>query len=259
MKLEYEIALEFFLWGVEVFSRRDCGLILAGFRHTTSERHLEQLLERWRRQQLVTRHGRGRNAEFTITDRGRERVGVFNPHRPWSAPWDGKWRVFSFDLPSDRRKDRTRLWRALHNAKLGCLQHSVWVWPHDVETLLRETIQAQGIPECFCGFEANRLFLCNNAEVVVTAWNFEEITHRHDTYLHHQVATPASLNRARDLTELAHVARIERDAYQYAFSLDPMLPRILWPEHYTGVLVEERHQHFRATLQRRLQELRSAP
>jgi DNA-binding transcriptional regulator PaaX len=256
MRLEFEIALEFFFWGLETFSRRDCGLILAGYRETPSGRHLDRLLDRWRQQQLVTRQGRGKNARFTITDQGRTRVPVFDPSRHWAKPWDGRWRVFSFDLPSDRRKDRTKLWRALHHAKLGCLQHSVWVWPHDVEKLLMGVVHAQGIPECFCGFEASRLFLCDYAEVVVTAWDFEEIGRRHTTYLRHLVANPSSLNRARNLAELSRVARVERDAYQYAFSLDPLLPRSLWPQSYTGAAVEERHQTFRACLRRRLLELR---
>lgn len=258
MRLELEIALEFFFWGLETFSRRDCGLILAGYRDTPGGRNLDQLLDRWRQQQLVSRHGRGRNARFRITGLGRERVRVFDPNRQWLQPWDGKWRVFSFDLPADRRRDRTRLWRALHHAKLGCLQHSVWVWPHEVEPLLRETIQAQSIPECFCGFEASRLFLCNDAEVVVTAWDFEEIRRRHTAYVRHLVANPSSLKRARNLTELARIARIECDAYQYAFSLDPLLPRDLWPKSYTGPDVEEHHQAFRVTLRRRLLDLHTS-
>jgi DNA-binding transcriptional regulator PaaX len=255
MKLEFEIALGFFFWGLETFSRRDCGLILAGYRDTPGGRRLDQLLERWRRQQLITRHGRGKTAEFTITERGRSLVPVFEPHRAWNKPWDSKWRVFSFDLPADRRKDRTKLWRALHDAKLGCLQHSVWIWPHEVEALLREVIQARGIPECFCGFEASRLFLCDHAEVAATAWDFDEISRRHATYLRHLVANPSALLRARDLTELARFARIEHDAYRYAFSRDPLMPRVLWPKSYSGAAVEERHQNFCAVLQRRLHEL----
>jgi DNA-binding transcriptional regulator PaaX len=218
---------------------------------------LDRLLERWQHERWIAREGRGKNARFTITDLGRARLPVFDPGREWAKSWDGKWRVFSFDLAADRRKDRTRLWRALHNAKLGCLQHSVWVWPHEVESLLREVIQTQGIPECFCGFEASRLFLCDDTEVASSAWDFKEIGRRHATYLQHLVANTASLKRARDLRELARVARIERDAYQYAFFLDPLLPRSLWPRSYTGLAVEERHQTFRASLRRRLYELQN--
>jgi DNA-binding transcriptional regulator PaaX len=255
MKLEIEIALEFFLWGLEVFSRRDCGLILAGFRSCSNERELDRLLERWREQRLVQQHGRGKTARFSITDAGRKRLPVSEPGRHWDLAWDGKWRVFSFDLPTSRRRDRSNLWRALRAAKFGLLQRSVWVWPHEVEPILRDIIQARGIPECFCGFEVSRLFLCDDKELVVTAWDFDEINRQHQSCLQHAVANTASLNRAANLQELARIARIEHDAYQYAFSFDPLLPRPLWPKSYRGPAVEERHAAFRACLRRRLREL----
>ena len=138
---------------------------------------------------------------------------------------------------------------------MGYLQRSVWVWPHAAEALLQEIIQARGIPECFCGFEASRLFLCSTEEVVTTAWDFQEIARRHQTYLQHLVANTGSLNRARDLQELAMVVRVEREAYQYAFFLDPLLPRSLWPKTYRGPIVAERHEVFCACLRRRLPEM----
>ncbi len=255
MRLEIEIALEFFLWGLEAFSRRDCGLILAGYRSCPREQELDRLLERWRQQRLVQQHGRGKTAHFSITDAGRKRLPVWEPERHWDLAWDGKWRVFSFDLPTSRRRDRSNLWRALRAAKFGLLQRSVWVWPHEVETILQDIIRARGIPECFCGFEVSRLFLCDDKELVATSWNFDEINRQHQSYLQHAVANTTSLNRAADLQQLAHIARIERDAYQHAFSFDPFLPRPLWPKSYRGPAVEERHSAFRACLCRRLRKL----
>lgn len=257
MKLQYEILLECFFWGLETFSRRDCGLILAGFRHTAADHRLDKLLDRLREQGFVERRGRGADATFTITDRGRQRVRVADPHAHWNRPWDGKWRVFSFDLPVIRRRDRIVLWRALRDHKIGLLQRSVWVWPHEIESLLSKIIQAHGIPECFCGFEASRLFLCDNAEVVSTAWNWKEIAHQHETYLKHDVIHPSSLRRAADLAAVARLARIARDAYQNAFCFDPLLPRALWPKSYQGPTVEERCQDFQARLRRRVRELAS--
>jgi DNA-binding transcriptional regulator PaaX len=257
MKLHYEILLECFLWGLETFSRRDCGLILAGFRHTPGDHRLDKLLDRLREQGFVEQRGRGANATFTITDLGRQRVRVADPHPHWNRAWDGRWRVFSFDLPVIRRRDRIVLWRALRDRKIGLLQRSVWLWPHEIEPFLNEILQAHGIPECFCGFEAGRLFLCDNAEVVATAWNWKEIARQHGTYLNHDAIHPSSLSRAGDLAAVARLARIARDAYQYAFSFDPLLPRALWPKSYQGPAVEERRQNFHARLRRRVQELAS--
>jgi len=255
MKTEYELALEVFFWGLETFSRRDCGLLLAGYRETSSSRRIGFLLERLQRERLLARQGRGRAAQFTITAAGKQRVAPLSPAREWSRSWDGKWRVFSFDLPLSRRKDRLALWRALRDHKLGLLQRSVWIWPHEVEPVLRQIVDARNIPECFCGFEANRLFLCDTTEVVATAWDFEEIGRRHTTYLRNLVATPHAAQTATDLSTLARLARQEREAYRYAFSLDPLLPRELWPAAYHGAAVEGRHDQFHAALGQRLREL----
>ncbi len=255
MKIDYGEVLEFFLYGLEVFSRRDCGLILAGYRVCDSERRANQILQRLERQRLVERQGRGRKAKFRITADGVKRVAVSEPARQWNRVWDGKWHVFGYDLPESRRTDRILLWRALRAHNLGWLQRSMWVWPHEVESLLRGIIQEEGIPECFAGFESDRPFLCTSPEIVVSAWDFEEIGQRHKAYLGHGVATPASLKSARDLKGLAHVARVERQVYQYAFSIDPLLPKGLWPRGYAGIAVEERHHQFRAVLQRRIYEL----
>ncbi len=255
MRIQYEILLQFFFWGLETFSRRDCGLILAGYRQTASERELDRLLARLQHQRLIERRGRGHSAKFTITAAGKQRVRSRDPSSEWDRGWDGKWRAFTFDLPVSRRKDRMVLWRALREHKLGLLQHSVWVWPHEVEPFLQAVIHAHGIPECFCGFEAGRLFLCNDTEVVAASWDFVEIARRQDAYLRHGVANTRSLERARDLRELGRVARVERNAFEYAFSLDPLLPRPLWPASYKGEEVTARRQTFRSCLRRRLREL----
>lgn len=258
VKTEVELALEVFFWGLEVFSRRDCGWILAGYRRCEGERRVERVLERLRRERLLAQTGRGRRARFTITDAGRQRVHIERPTDSWQRVWDGRWRVFTFDLPARQRKQRMILWRALRDARMGLLQHSVWIWPHEVESILEKVIQSHGIPECFCGFEVGRLFLCDDAEVVATAWDFSAIDRAHEVYLKHPVANVPSLNRADSLQELARVARVERDAYQDAFCGDPLLPRALWPKSYRGARVEERHQQFLARLSRRLRELVTA-
>lgn len=255
MAIRYEQVLEFFFWGLDVLSRRDCGLVLAGLRVCESERRANQLLSRLEQQSLIERDGRGQRARFRITEAGRNRVASIEPARLWAKPWDRRWRVFGYDLPETRRKDRVALWKALHARKLGLLQRSMWVWPHPVEQLLREIVEAEGIPECFCGFESRQLFLCDDAEVVEAAWDFQEIGRRHQSYLRHPAATAKALATARDLQTLAQRVRVERQAYQFAFSFDPFLPRELWPKSYAGPAVEARHQRFRAALREQLTRL----
>jgi DNA-binding transcriptional regulator PaaX len=255
MVTRLELALAMLTWGLEIFSRRDLGMLLFGGKVCSSERHVERLLNRLKQEQLLQQTGRGKNARFTITDAGRQRLRVERPADSWDRVWDGRWHVFMFDLPMHRNKDRMVLWRGLNTAKMGLLQRSVWIWPHPVTQLLAKIIEARGIPECFCGFEAGQLFLCDDAELVATAWDHERIDRAHDVYLKQLVATPATIARAKDLQELAHLARLERDNYRLAFERDPLLPRQLWVKNYRGPKVEERHQEFLAALRRRAREL----
>jgi phenylacetic acid degradation operon negative regulatory protein len=258
MRIEGELLLEFFLFGVELLTRQDCALILLGARETRGSRRLDAFLERLRQKHLLEQSGRGKTAKFTITDAGRQRLQPLDPSQNWNRAWDGKWRVFTFDMPSNRRKDRMLLWRTLRNQRFGLLQRSVWIWPHETEFILQSIVDATGIPECFCGLEASRVFLCDDEEIVASSWDFEEITRRHRSYLEHAVATPANAKRSPDLVDLARLVRIEQAAYRYALSLDPLLPRALWPKSYRGPALLERHEQFRAALGRRLRDLIAA-
>lgn len=255
MRIELEVLLDFFVWSFETLSRTDCGLILAGIRHLPGARERDELLARLEAQKLLERKGHGSNARFAITAAGKQRVRIEDPAIQWDRDWDGKWRVFTFDISSKKCQQRMLLWRALRARRFGLLQRSVWVWPHDVEQILKEIVNARGIPDCFCGFESDRLFLCDSSEVVKTAWDFDEIARRHRGYLEHAAITPESVKRAADLGTLAAIVRAERRSYAYAFSIDPMLPRTLWPSNYTGPAVAQRRARFQAAVRSRLREI----
>jgi DNA-binding transcriptional regulator PaaX len=147
------------------------------------------------------------------------------------------------------------LWQALRAHRLGLLQRSVWVWPHDVTPILREIIQVEGVPECFCGFKATEVFLCTDEEIVGSSWAWEEITRRQQSYLRHLVATESAFKAARDPVRLGELARVEKRAYDHAMLWDPLLPQTLWPAGYLGRAVHQRHQRLRALLGARLAEM----
>jgi phenylacetic acid degradation operon negative regulatory protein len=204
---------------------------------------------------LISRSGKKSATTFCVTAKGWERAQVCNPERSWNHSWDGAWRVVTFDVPETRRKERKLLWQALRSRKLGLLQRSVWVWPHDLTRILHEIVQVKGLPHNFCGFTAQELFLCIHAEVVTTAWDWEEITSRHRIYQTHLAANRAALQKANTLATLAGVARLERQAFDFAFSLDPLLPRTLLPDGYMGRETWKRHTEFRDLLGTRLGSL----
>jgi len=255
MKLIYAEILDLFCWGMETLTRPTLSNLLAGYEGYAHRGRTESLLERLQREELLRREGRGKHAKFTITAAGWLRVPQMDPVQSWNRPWDGAWRVLTFDLPVQQRREHKRLWEALRSYKLGLLQGSVWVWPHDLTSILGQMVKAQGVPECFCGFVARELFLCTHAEVVAAAWDWEEITRRQESYLHHPSATPKGIQQTKDLAHLAALARSEKQAYEYALAWDPLLPRALWPKDYKGVLVHTRHQNLRRLLGQQLARL----
>ncbi len=254
MRTELELVLEFFFLGLEALSRRDCGLILAGVHSCPSSRRIDALLRRLEEEQRLTRTGRGRRARFAITPQARPPPRA-SPAALWSRPWDGRWRVFCYDLPELRRRDRLLLWRALRAEKLGFLQRSLWIWPDDLETRLRQIVKAEGIPECFCGFRCDSVFLSSDAEVVKAAWDWKEIGRAHDAYRQAGASEASRTARAVDLGRLAEAVHDEQAAYRTAFHADPLLPRALWPPAYAGEAVERRHQAFLAAATRRARDL----
>ncbi len=257
-KINYAEVLDLFCWGMDKLTRPTLRNLVAGYDEYAHRKRFDHLVERLRHEKLLERRGRGEQARFSITAKGWERLPVFNPRTSWDRHWDRRWRVFSFDVPESRRSDRVVLWQALRSRKLGFLQRSVWVWPHDVEPMLRKIVVAEGIPECFCGFEVCRLFLCSDAEVVKSAWDFEEIGRRHDSYLRQSAPALGRMRSVKDLAGLATLARVERQSYQRAFSRDPLLPRTLWPRGYSGEAVQKRHDQFLARLRERFSGLASA-
>lgn len=90
---------------------------------------------------------------------------------------------------------------------------------------------------------------------MASAWDWEEIGKAHRTYLQHPRLNDRQVTAIRELPALAALARIERQSYHYAFALDPLLPRALWPAAYQGVAVQQEHMRLRRLLAERFQVL----
>ena len=255
-RLDYAEVLDLFLWTMDKLTRPTLCNLLAGYEEYAHRPENRAAFYQLERQRFLERNGRGTCATYRITAEGVRRAQVTEPHDAWDRPWDGAWRVVIFDLPEERRQDRQMLWRALRARKLGLLQRSVWIWPHPLPPVLGDdVIEAQSVPERFCGFTARELFRCTHAEVVACAWDWVEIASRQANYRHHPTLSGNPIAATGDLAALAALARCERRLYQSAFSLDPLLPRTLWPKDYQGVATQQFHQRFRRALALRYVEL----
>ncbi|MBM3888447.1 MAG: hypothetical protein FJ388_04900 [Verrucomicrobia bacterium] len=255
--IDYLGILESLGWILDKLSRPTLNNWLgeyAGYDHRASA---SRLVNRLQQEQLIRRTRSGKTMEFAITEKGWARLRDSDPERGWQRAWDGNWRAITFDVPETRRKDRELLWKALRARKLGFLQRSIWVWPHDLQPIVKDIIRVEGLPECFFGFTTRDIWLCKHAEIVACSWDWEEINRRQQAYLRHPASNTRALETA-SVEKLAEATRVEWSIYSSAFSLDPLLPQRLLPPSYAGQSVQDRHKAFRRALAQRLLLLSSA-
>ena len=67
--------------------------------------------------------------------RGFQKLQIKNLQLP-VARWDGKWRLFIFDIPEKYRAERDYLRKKLKNLGLYNIQRSVFAYPHDCRKAL---------------------------------------------------------------------------------------------------------------------------
>lgn len=196
---------------------------------TGANRHLARLEQR----RLIDSKLKGM---LRLTDAGRQAVfGRRDPREHWDTKWDGQWRIIMFDLRLDQNTERQRLRRYLHSRGFGFLQKSVWVTPHsllDEAKLLTDTkVKAKSM----FFLDARPAAGESDEEIVSATWDFERINERWQAYLELLAAAPpASLSSDSEAQTFYEWTSTERRAWLHAISIDPLLPKQLWPDAYLG-------------------------
>lgn len=172
-----------------------------------------------------------------LTEKGRlQALGGRDPAACWSRSWDGKWRLVLFDIPEKDKRLRDKLRRHLTFGHFGYLQNSVWVSPDPLDFERR----------LFKGSVINAASLLTldavpgtgegNSDIVGAAWDFDEINTRYSEHLEILKELPSSgeWSAAKGKPPLRRWIDAEREAWQAAVSIDPLLPRSLCPSGYLG-------------------------
>lgn len=77
-----------------------------------------------------------RKYKFELTKKGKKLLAQYSfsdcALKP-KHPWDGKWRMFVFDIPEKRRAARDTLRDKLKKLGFFQFQKSVWIYPHECE------------------------------------------------------------------------------------------------------------------------------
>ncbi len=108
-------------------------------KHTKRE-SIRTTLWRLEKKGLVERTEKG---ELKLSERGAEFLK--QKERPPEEPWDGKWRLITFDIPEKRRKERDWLRNALTNAGYSFVQRSVFLGKRPIPRTIFEIIEERNL------------------------------------------------------------------------------------------------------------------
>jgi DNA-binding transcriptional regulator PaaX len=179
----------------------------------------------------LAKSGRGKDATFALVS-WPTRGDTVARKRDWSTkPWDGRWHLLTYDVPTTQNSLRRRLRRFLHEAGFGLLCASSWVSPYDWGESLEEMFQHadKGISACYV--DASRVLSLGGetAPRLPARWHIERSAGRYRRITKLCRAATASTTsaaaRARARTCLSTMREMEHIEAE-----DPMLPRELLPQ-----------------------------
>ncbi len=102
-------------------------------------------------------------------------AGGRHPETAWKRPWDGMWRLLTFDLPRSEHPARMKLDRWLRSNHFGRIQGSVWIHPDPVPEIGDIIAKDRIRPRMMMVFEGNLAGDQGPREIAATAWDFDSV------------------------------------------------------------------------------------
>lgn len=185
---------------------------------------------------------RGRNAFYSLTERGRRLLeeGERRIYRPtWDEPWDGSWLLVSYSIPERDRSLRDRLRVRLSWLGFGSLGNGLWVTPHDVADRVGEVAESLGIADHVELFRGRHLGFSDASHLVEQCWDLPALNGRYVDFIGRHLPEHERFTRELEAGDLsvaqAYVHRFDLVHEYREFPLeDPYLPRELLPDDWAG-------------------------
>ncbi len=226
--------LGLFLWGLDILMNPNSQNLLDSFESWNSRNHLRLDLLQLRRSGMIECQDARDRSHWRLTEQGRlAAAGGIDPASQWSRKWDGRWRLFLFDLPARQQKLRLSLWRWLRRQRFGYLQQSVWIVPDPINETGIPLRQLKLTPESLTVIEGAPAPPDTNEGLVRSAWDFALINRHYRAAIEVAVAGRRFVHGGKP-AEMRNWLAIERIAWMEAITNDPLLPAVLLPENYLG-------------------------
>jgi DNA-binding transcriptional regulator PaaX len=160
--------------------------------------------------------------------------GIREPLSRWNYKWDDQWYWLLFDIPTPIASARTMLLRLLRREGFGLLQDSVWVTPFPPEIYIDalERLKSK-YPIKMCILSGTAIPIDNDIEPAHEAWHWEKIYSIHEEYQQWLMATKTTIDLS-STHAIQDAFQAEMALWKNICTVDPFLPRCLWPDDYPG-------------------------
>lgn len=213
--------------------------LLEPFGH--NEQSVRAAISRMNKQGWITNRRERNKSFYSLTDRGIKRMdeAAKRIFKLTPSNWDGRWRMFMYTIPEEKRSIRDELRRELVWSGFGMLSNSCWITPNDLEKQVAEIIQKYEIASYVNFFIAENKGPQMNQKLVYDCWDIDDINKRYDQFIKHYsekyVVDKSKIEKGIMSDKDCFVERTKLvHEYRKFLFVDPGLPQELLPEKWLG-------------------------
>jgi phenylacetic acid degradation operon negative regulatory protein len=215
---------------------------------------VRQAVSRLSRQGWLTARRDGNRAYYSVTERGRHRIGELSPRIYGPViDWDGRWRVLGFAPGEADRQARDRLRQELRVLGWAPLTAAIWVSPSDSLGSARSAAHACGLENEVHFFDGTYRGPLTDRQLVERCWDLAEIAAAYRAFVaRYQARLVREREHAHLSDEEAFADRLwlVHDYRRFAY-LDPGLPSELVPAHWPGTTAAALFREYYTVLDRK--------
>lgn len=205
-----------------------------------SESAVRTTLFRLRHKELIRDSQKGRETLFSLTDSGKELVADYlNRLSRSEKDWNGKWLLFSFNIPEKKRNLRNILRSELIFLGFGRLHANLWIIPYDIRQECHKIIERLKVKDYTAMFITDYIG-DDPKKLAYRAWNLEQVSKTYQKTLEKYKKEYQEFKKALfsdssqwALEALVRYLRLKEELVELG-TKEPHLPKELLPDNWIG-------------------------
>lgn len=213
--------------------------LLKEFGH--NDQSVRAAISRMNKQGWVQSRKVGNKSFYYLTERGVKRMdeAARRIFKLQPSEWDGRWRMFLYTIPEEKRHIRDELRKELVWSGFGSSSASLWLSPNHLEEQVELLIEKYDISEHVHFFIADYKGPHENIALVNECWNLDEISEKYrefiKMYSERYVVDRSKIEQGKmsDGECFVERAKLVHEYRKFLF-IDPGLPTELLPDEWPG-------------------------